>query len=200
MNFPTPTFLEIAHCYNFYSHKPGGDMWWALACCDKQSGELLITGLPSSNKKWKKTWFVANDDWGKDVQLGGHSQSVHSVFNRLGVMASVDLLIFLFCLCSLLLSDYCVSAAVWERIPLEDISKAWYVSPSRRHVDVLLDDQNLCDIGFISMLSKVRKKAMERNLEKKRKLATGAKKRTTNKTKDVDPPKKKRQISTRPSL
>ena len=85
MKYPAPTFREIEHCYSLYSHKFGGDGWWALACRDKQDSEPLITGLPSSNKEWKKTWFVYRGDWGKNLQLGGRPQRVRSVFNIPGV-------------------------------------------------------------------------------------------------------------------
>ena len=85
MKYPPPTFAEIGHCYSLYSHKSGGDGWWALASRDKQGGEPLITGLPSSNKEWKKTWFVAGGNWGKDLRLGGKPQRVRSVFNIPGV-------------------------------------------------------------------------------------------------------------------
>ena len=85
MNLPPPTLAEIGHCYRLYSHRSGGDGWWALSCCDKRDGEPLITGLPSSNKEWKKTWFVAGGEWGKDLQLGGRHQRVRSVFNIPGV-------------------------------------------------------------------------------------------------------------------
>ena len=88
MKYPDPTFAEIGHCYSLYSHKSGGDGWWALACKDKRDGEPLITGLPSSNKEWKKTWFVAGGNWGKDLQLGGRHQRVRSVFNFPGVWGS----------------------------------------------------------------------------------------------------------------
>ncbi|KAI9180527.1 hypothetical protein LWI28_005727 [Acer negundo] len=59
MRFPALTLWEIAQCYSFRSHRSGGDGWWALACCDKQEGKSLITKLPSSNKEWKKSWFMA---------------------------------------------------------------------------------------------------------------------------------------------
>ena len=85
MEFPKPTFAEIGHCYRLYSHRSVGDGWWALACCDKRDGEPLITGLPSSNKEWKKTWFVTGGNWGKNLRLGGRPQRVRSVFNILGV-------------------------------------------------------------------------------------------------------------------
>ncbi|KAK3198795.1 hypothetical protein Dsin_022210 [Dipteronia sinensis] len=74
--FLAPTFTEIGHCYSLFSHKSEGDGWWGLACCDKQEGEPLITGLPSSNKEWKQTWFVADGDWGKEF--------IRSVFNLPG--------------------------------------------------------------------------------------------------------------------
>ncbi|KAI9169783.1 hypothetical protein LWI28_017607 [Acer negundo] len=71
LGFSTLTFREIAHCYIFRPHRLRGDSWWSLACCYKQGGEPLITGLPFSNKEWKKSWFVVTGDWGKDIQLGG---------------------------------------------------------------------------------------------------------------------------------
>ncbi|KAI9161556.1 hypothetical protein LWI28_018621 [Acer negundo] len=134
MTFPAPTFAEIGHCYSLCFHKSGGDGWWALTCCDKQDGEPLITGLSSSNKKWKKIWFVMESDYGKDLRLGGRRQSVRSVFNI---------------------------PAAWERVPLESfsqakrdhISKAWSVLQTRRHANYLLDDWRLHELSFIPILS-----------------------------------------------
>ncbi|KAI9180839.1 hypothetical protein LWI28_008645 [Acer negundo] len=85
VKFLDPTFTEIGHCYRLYSHKSGGDGWWVFSCCDKRDVEPLIIDLPSSNKEWKKTWFVARGNWGKDLQLCGRPQRVRSVFNIIGV-------------------------------------------------------------------------------------------------------------------
>ena len=62
LGFLAPTLREVGHCYSFRPHRAGGDGWWALASYDKQGVEPLITGLPSSNKEWKKSWFVATED------------------------------------------------------------------------------------------------------------------------------------------
>ncbi|KAI9198881.1 hypothetical protein LWI28_023695 [Acer negundo] len=78
----------------------------------------------------------------------------------------------------------------------EHISKAWFVSPSQRQINVLLDDRSLHDIGFIPELSKDRRKAAERNLEKKRKLIAGAKKRMVDQARDADTSRKKHRIPT----
>ena len=77
------------------------------------------------------------------------------------------------------LSAKCVfSAAAWERVPSEDltreerkhISDAWLVSPERRHVDHLLDDRRLHELGFIVDLTEDRRRKVEKNLSKKSKL------------------------------
>ena len=96
LGFPEPTLREIRHCYSFRPHRAGGDGWWALASFDKQGGEPLITGLPTSNKEWKKSWFVAAGDWGKDLHFGGRRQSVRSVFNLPGVWDSLLFLLVYF--------------------------------------------------------------------------------------------------------
>ncbi|KAL5836029.1 hypothetical protein ACOSQ4_015526 [Xanthoceras sorbifolium] len=74
-----PSFAEIQHCYKLAPHTRGGDGWWYLASWTKQAGEGLITGLPTSNKEWKKTWFIATD-WGTELSLGGRPMRVRSVF------------------------------------------------------------------------------------------------------------------------
>ncbi|KAK3180688.1 hypothetical protein Dsin_000077 [Dipteronia sinensis] len=55
IGFLAPIFLEIEHYYDLYSHRSMGDGWWDLACRDKQDSEPLITGIPFSNKEWKKS-------------------------------------------------------------------------------------------------------------------------------------------------
>ncbi|KAL5832753.1 hypothetical protein ACOSQ3_016427 [Xanthoceras sorbifolium] len=57
----------------------GGDGWWYLASWTKQAGKGLITGLPTSNKEWKKTWFIATE-WGRELSLGGRPIRVRLVF------------------------------------------------------------------------------------------------------------------------
>ncbi|TXG48245.1 hypothetical protein EZV62_027539 [Acer yangbiense] len=65
MKFSAPKFTKIGHCYIIYSNKSRGDGWWALACYYKQEGEPLITGLPSSNKEWKKLGLSQKATGGK---------------------------------------------------------------------------------------------------------------------------------------
>ena len=78
----------------------------------------------------------------------------------------------------LCLSAKCVfSAAAWERVPCEDltreerkhISDAWLVSRDRRHVDFLLDDHRLHELGFFVDLTEARRRKVEKTLSKKSK-------------------------------
>ena len=76
-----------------------------------------------------------------------------------------------------LLSKCVFSAATWERVPSEEltkaerkhISEAWLVFPDRRHVDFLLDDRRLHDLGFIVNLTEARRRKVEKTLSKKSK-------------------------------
>ncbi|TXG63382.1 hypothetical protein EZV62_010376 [Acer yangbiense] len=75
------------------------------------------------------------------------------------------------------------------------MTKAWSISPSRRHIDHMLSDKNLHDIGFIPVLSEERRRVSESNLVKKRKLTAVAKKGMEGKAKGAaDASKKKCQI------
>ena len=73
------------------------------------------------------------------------------------------------------LSSLSFFADPWERVLREELTraeqkhilKAWSVPPSERHIDFLLSDQNLHDIGFIPILSEERRRISETNLEKK---------------------------------
>ena len=84
-------------------------------------------------------------------------------------------IIFNLLLC--LLSKCAFSAAAWERVPLEELSKAerkhisdaWLVSPDRRHVDFLLDDRRLHELSFIMNLTEARRRRLEKTLSKKSK-------------------------------
>ncbi|KAL5759726.1 hypothetical protein ACOSQ2_018564 [Xanthoceras sorbifolium] len=78
-----PSFAEIQHCYKLAPHTGGGDGWWYLASWTKQTGEGLITGLPTSNKEWKKTWFITTD-WGRELTLGGRPMRMRSVLSSFG--------------------------------------------------------------------------------------------------------------------
>ena len=68
-------------------------------------------------------------------------------------------------------------AAGWDHIPFESLSRAeqkhvsdaWLVSPERRHVDILLDDRWLHELGFIVTLSEARRRKVEKTLSKKSK-------------------------------
>ncbi|KAL5859607.1 hypothetical protein ACOSQ4_000903 [Xanthoceras sorbifolium] len=75
-----PTLSEIKHCYKPVGHARGSDGWWHLSSWSRLSGHSLIIGQPSSNKEWKKTWFVATTGWGRELTIGGREQRVRSVF------------------------------------------------------------------------------------------------------------------------
>ncbi|KAL5793780.1 hypothetical protein ACOSP7_002374 [Xanthoceras sorbifolium] len=75
-----PTLYEIKHCYKLVGHARDSDGWWYLASWSKLTSHSLIIGLPTSNKEWKKTWFVATTRWGRELTIGGQEQRVRLVF------------------------------------------------------------------------------------------------------------------------
>ncbi|KAL5851148.1 hypothetical protein ACOSQ3_006266 [Xanthoceras sorbifolium] len=131
-----PSLAEIQYCYKLAPHTRGGDGWWYLANWTKQAGEGLITGLPTSNKEWKKTWFIATN-WGRELSLGGRPMRVRSVFGF---------------------------PAVWERVhenqlTLDErrhVAAAWKTHNRERHVNHLLGDRLLSSFRFIPVPTALR--------------------------------------------
>ncbi|KAL5762166.1 hypothetical protein ACOSP7_018430 [Xanthoceras sorbifolium] len=145
-----PSFAKIQHCYKLAPCTRGGDGWWYLASWTKQAGEGFITGLPTSNKEWKKTWFIATD-CGRELTLGGRPMRVRSVFGF---------------------------PAVWERVhenqltPDEHrhVAAAWKAHSRERHVNHLLGDRLLSSLGFIPVPTALRLSNAARSKGKKEKL------------------------------
>ncbi|KAI9169011.1 hypothetical protein LWI28_005474 [Acer negundo] len=168
-----PAFLEIGA--RLPLHWTGGDDWWFLASYDKQGGEPLIAGLPSSNKEWKKSWFVASGNWGKDFQLGGLKQSVRSVFNLPSCRGSVF-----------------PGKSLWILRGRTYRGRGRFRRP--RGIYTFLSDQNLHRIDIIHELSEDGFRISENNLEKKRKLTEIGKKRMEGKGKGIEGATKRRRI------
>ncbi|KAL5746444.1 hypothetical protein ACOSP7_027590 [Xanthoceras sorbifolium] len=148
-----PTLSEIKHCYKLVGHARGGDGWWHLSNWTRLSGHSLIIGQPSSNKEWKKTWFVATTGRGRELTIGGREQRVRSVFGFPGTWEHVH--------------EKDLTAE--ER---EHINSAWETRSDHRHIDYLLDVRVLASVNIIPEPSSLRLANSKRSFGKKKKLAS----------------------------
>ncbi|KAL5782754.1 hypothetical protein ACOSP7_007783 [Xanthoceras sorbifolium] len=90
-----PTLSEIKHCYKLVCHAPDGDGWWHLSSWTRLACHSLITGLPSSNKEWKKTWFDLTVEERDYINTAWGTQSDHLHIDHLlnvRVLASVNII------------------------------------------------------------------------------------------------------------
>ncbi|KAL5759520.1 hypothetical protein ACOSQ2_018358 [Xanthoceras sorbifolium] len=172
-----PTLSEIKHCYKLVGHAHGGDGWWHLSSWTRLSGHSLIIGQPSSNKEWKKTWFVATTGWGRELTIGGREQRVRSVFGFPGI---------------------------WERVHEKDltaeerehINSAWETRSDHRHIDYLLDVRVLASVNIIPEPSSLRLANSKRSFGKKKKLAGKSDKRKMP-DKEVTPSRKGKSVASK---
>ncbi|KAL5781392.1 hypothetical protein ACOSP7_006421 [Xanthoceras sorbifolium] len=149
---------EIKHCYKLVSHARDGDGWWHLVSWIRLADHSLITELPSSNKEWKKTWFVATTEWGRELTIGRRKQRVRSVFDFPGT---------------------------WDRVHEKEltvekrdhINTAWGTRSYYRHNDHLLDVRVIASVNIISEPSSLRLANSKRSFGKKRKLVGKSHKR-----------------------
>ncbi|KAL5849921.1 hypothetical protein ACOSQ4_007934 [Xanthoceras sorbifolium] len=147
-----PTLSEIKHCYKLVCHAPDGNGWWHLSSWTRLAGHSLITGLPSLNKEWKKTWFVATTGWGRKLTISGREQRVRLLFGFPGIWECV----------------HKKDLTVEER---DYINTAWGTRSDHRHIDHLLNVRVLALVNIIPEPSSLRLANSKMNFGKKRKLA-----------------------------
>ncbi|KAL5816874.1 hypothetical protein ACOSQ3_025252 [Xanthoceras sorbifolium] len=172
-----PTLSEIKHCYKLVGHARGGDGWWHLSSWSRLSGHSLIIGQPSSNKEWKKTWFVATTGWGRELTIGGREQRIRSVFSFPGT---------------------------WERVHEKDltaeerehINSAWETRSDHRHIDYLLDVRVLASVNIIPEPSSLKLANSKRSFGKKKKLA-GKSDKGKMPDKEVAPSRKGKSVASK---
>ncbi|KAL5776675.1 hypothetical protein ACOSP7_009601 [Xanthoceras sorbifolium] len=169
-----PTLSEIKHCYKMVGHARGSDGWWHLSSWTRLSGYSLIIGQPSSNKEWKKTWFIATTGWGRELTIGGREQRVRSVFGTWERVHEKDL-------------------TVEER---DHINSAWGTRSDYRHIDYLLDVRELASVNIIPEPSSLRLANSKRSFGKKRKLAGKFDKRKMP-DKEVAPSRKGKSVASK---
>ncbi|KAL5761779.1 hypothetical protein ACOSP7_018043 [Xanthoceras sorbifolium] len=172
-----PTLSEIKHCYKLVGHAHGGDGWWHLSSWTRLSGHSLIIGQPSSNKEWKKTWFVATTGWGRELTIGGREQRVRSVFGFPGIWE-------------------CVHEKDLTAEEREHINSAWETRSDHRHIDYLLDVRVLASVNIIPEPSSLRLANSKRSFGKKKKLAGKSDKRKMP-DKEVTPSRKGKSVASK---
>ncbi|KAL5852862.1 hypothetical protein ACOSQ3_007980 [Xanthoceras sorbifolium] len=145
-------FREIKYCYKLVCHAPDGNGWWHLSSWTRLAGHSLITGLRSSNKEWKKTWFVATTGWGRKLTISGREQRVRLLFGFPGIWECV----------------HKKDLTVEER---DYINTAWGTRSDHRHIDHLLNVRVLASVNIIPEPSSLRLANLKMNFGKKRKLA-----------------------------
>ncbi|KAL5846259.1 hypothetical protein ACOSQ3_009783 [Xanthoceras sorbifolium] len=155
-----PTLSEIKHCYKL----------------TRLCGYSLIIGQPSSNKEWKKTWFITITGWGRELTIGGREHRVRSVFGTWERVHEKDL-------------------TVEER---DHINSTWGTRSDHRHIDYLLDVRVLASVNIIPEPSSLRLASSKRSLGKKRKLAGKFDKRKMP-DKEVAPSRKGKSVASKRS-
>ncbi|KAL5828790.1 hypothetical protein ACOSQ3_018258 [Xanthoceras sorbifolium] len=172
-----PTLSEIKHCYKLVGHARGGDGWWHLSSWTRLSGHSLIIGQPSSNKEWKKTWFVATTGWGRELTIDGREQRVRSVFGFPGIWE-------------------CVHEKDLTAEEREHINSAWETRSDHRHINYLLDVRVLASVNIIPEPSSLRLANSKRSFGKKKKLAGKSDKRKMP-DKEVTPSRKGKSVASK---
>ncbi|KAL5785917.1 hypothetical protein ACOSQ2_008309 [Xanthoceras sorbifolium] len=104
------------------------------------TGHSLITRLPSSNKEWKKTWFVATTEWGRELTIGGKSRE---------------------------LDRYSILQALTVK-ECDHINSACGTRSDHRHIDHLLDVRVLASVNIIPEPSSLRLANSKRSFGKKK--------------------------------